>query len=47
MVRKHNLNTAEADNQSNRYDTIDKYMVARDPIMVAGTVGTTSDLEAN
>ena len=38
---------AEADNPANGYDTIDEDMIERVPIVVAGIVGTTADLEVN
>ena len=44
VVRKQLVPMAEADNPANGYNTIDEDM---DPIVVAGIVGTTADLEVN
>ena len=47
MVRKQLVPTAEADDPSNGYDTIDEEMSERDTIAVAGIVVTTAALEAD
>ena len=41
------LPTAEADNPSKGYDTIDEEIIEKSPIVVAGIFGTTAALEAN
>ena len=47
VVRKQLVPTAEVDDPSNVYDTINEYMIERAPIVVACIVGTTASLEAN
>ena len=47
VERKQLVNTAEAGEPLYGYDAIDKEMVARAPIVVAGTVGNNAALEAN
>ena len=43
-MRKQLVPTAEADYPSDGYNTIDEYIIERDPIVVSGTVSTTSAL---
>ena len=47
VVRKQLVPTSEAGNPSNAYDNTDEEIIAKVPIVVAGTVGTAVDLEAN
>ena len=47
VVKKYLVPTDEADDPSNGYDTIDEEIIARDSIVVAGIVGTTTAFEAN
>ena len=44
VLRKQLVPTAEADDSSNGYNTINDEMIARYPIVVAGTVGNTAAL---
>ena len=47
VARNQLVPTAEAEDPKNRYDNINKEIIERDPIVIAGIVGTTADLEAN
>ena len=47
VVKKQLVPTAESEDPSNRYDTIDEDIIERDPIVVAVIVSNNADLEAN
>ena len=47
VMRNQLVPTAESDDLSNSYNTINEEMIARDTIVVAGTVGTNVALESN